>query len=376
MAKTLTTAEWIDVWHDDKIMRPLGRDILKALYAFPHHKASAKQLGEALKKPWQTFNLEMGHLIGRKIAEHYDLELTQRENREYKFWDIFFEGEEDGELFDWILRPELAEALVAVGAVEKKNNYFLYTWKPSKFAWDIAFAKEQIQRQGFYETIWGTKRTNLSIGDHFFLIKLEKNKGIMASGIISGLPYPAPERNTGYNVVPLRFDAIQDVDEDYITLEELQSLGDTNWTTQSEGIIIDPKTAEKIELRWNQIINRSYSEDFSLPGLPAVISGIEGGRRTITVTAVERNPANRAACLAHWGDSCVACGFNFGKEYGSKAEGYIHVHHHNLLAESGEILTDPIHDMSPLCPNCHAVAHLNRPPYSIDELKAMQKNPR
>jgi Mrr N-terminal domain len=128
----------------------------------------------------------------------------------------------------------------------------------------------------------------------------------------------------------------------------------------------------RIDIGNNHNEVNEQSDDLSLSGGSFVIGGPEGGRRSVMVTVVERNPKNREACLNHWGYQCRVCGFDFGHEFGNDAKGYIHVHHHNLVAESGEIVTDPINDMSPLCPNCHAVAHLKRPPYRIEELKAMR----
>ncbi|MDY6960261.1 MAG: HNH endonuclease, partial [Halobacteriota archaeon] len=30
---------------------------------------------------------------------------------------------------------------------------------------------------------------------------------------------------------------------------------------------------------------------------------------------------------------------------------------------------DPVNDLRPVCPNCHAVLHKKKPPYTIEELK-------
>jgi hypothetical protein len=122
----------------------------------------------------------------------------------------------------------------------------------------------------------------------------------------------------------------------------------------------------------NQNKEHETIDDMSLPGRSYMIAGSEGGRRSVTVTRSERNPKNRQACLNHHGYKCLVCGFDFEWEFGDKAKKYIHVHHHNLLAETGEVVSDPINEMSPLCPNCHAVAHLKRPPYTIPELKEMR----
>ena len=105
------------------------------------------------------------------------------------------------------------------------------------------------------------------------------------------------------------------------------------------------------------------------------MSGTEGGRIDVSVSVIERNPENRRKCIEHYGTICRVCGFNFNEVYGADiAKGFIHVHHHERLADAGEKAVDPITDMSPLCPNCHAAAHFKTPPFTIGELKGMRYN--
>ncbi|HTW59082.1 MAG TPA: hypothetical protein VMD99_13200 [Terriglobales bacterium] len=99
----------------------------------------------------------------------------------------------------------------------------------------------------------------------------------------------------------------------------------------------------------------------------------EGISKTVSVTVYERNPIARQQCIAHYGATCFACGFSFGDVYGETAEGFIHVHHLKAVARAGERKVDPIKDLRPICPNCHAVIHLQNPPLSIVELKRMLK---
>jgi 5-methylcytosine-specific restriction protein A len=37
---------------------------------------------------------------------------------------------------------------------------------------------------------------------------------------------------------------------------------------------------------------------------------------------------------------------------------------------------DPIADLRPVCPNCHAVIHLNKQPFTIEDVQAMVKRSR
>ncbi|HXI12317.1 MAG TPA: HNH endonuclease [Thermoanaerobaculia bacterium] len=99
---------------------------------------------------------------------------------------------------------------------------------------------------------------------------------------------------------------------------------------------------------------------------------IEGAFRQIQINAYERNPIARRRCIEAHGHACVVCQFVFGSIYGPLAEGYIHVHHLVPLSQTGvEHEVDPANDLRPVCPNCHAVAHLRNPPYTIEELCGM-----
>ena len=90
------------------------------------------------------------------------------------------------------------------------------------------------------------------------------------------------------------------------------------------------------------------------------------------VKRYERSRINRAACIELHGPVCVICGFIFGKEYGSNAEGFIHVHHVNPLSlMQGEYVLNPAEDLIPICPNCHAIVHRKIPPHTPEEVKAM-----
>jgi 5-methylcytosine-specific restriction protein A len=51
-------------------------------------------------------------------------------------------------------------------------------------------------------------------------------------------------------------------------------------------------------------------------------------------------------------------------------EGVIHVHHLRELATLGkEYEVDPINDLRPVCPNCHAILHTSTPAMTINQLR-------
>jgi hypothetical protein len=123
----------------------------------------------------------------------------------------------------------------------------------------------------------------------------------------------------------------------------------------------------------------SYAVVRELPGivylpdeLPFWPEYPEGAVHQVTVDAYERNPAARVACLKHHGTSCVVCGFNFAGTYGKIGDGFIHVHHLTPLAAIKQgYNVDPIANLRPVCPNCHAMLH--RANLSIENLTDLVK---
>lgn len=98
----------------------------------------------------------------------------------------------------------------------------------------------------------------------------------------------------------------------------------------------------------------------------------EGALQQVTVNAYERNPAARAACIAHYGPTCQVCSMNFEAVYGEIGVGFMHVHHVKPLSGIGrEYEVDPIEDLIPVCPNCHAMLHRYEPPLSAARLRAI-----
>lgn len=122
------------------------------------------------------------------------------------------------------------------------------------------------------------------------------------------------------------------------------------------------------------MIRRSHIAEESLLLLPDEIDEAEkypeGAKKQITVNAYERNTKARAGCIAYYSYNCSVCGMNFQEAYGEIGAEYIHVHHIKPVSEiAGEYQVNPIEDLRPVCPNCHAMLHRKSPPYSLDEIK-------
>lgn len=98
----------------------------------------------------------------------------------------------------------------------------------------------------------------------------------------------------------------------------------------------------------------------------------EGAVRRVSVNAYERNPRARARCIEAYGTACCICGTSLDAVYGDAAKGFIHVHHLRPLSEiAGEYEVDPVEDLRPVCPDCHAVIHLGGEHRSIEEVRGM-----
>lgn len=136
------------------------------------------------------------------------------------------------------------------------------------------------------------------------------------------------------------------------------------------------KPKEEIEQIWNALVSHYERtrgiEAVDLAEQIDISPLVEGAKKRVFVNAYERNLTARAQCLATHGVVCVICGFSFGKRYGLVAEGYIHVHHLKPLSEiNTSYIVDPTRDLRPVCPNCHAVIHRRKPPFTLDEVRDM-----
>jgi len=138
--------------------------------------------------------------------------------------------------------------------------------------------------------------------------------------------------------------------------------------------------AKAIRERWNlpggkspvDSTRQTPSQDYS-----------EGGRISSLVERIERDPRARSKCIKHWGAWCQVCKFDFEKTYGLIGTGFIHVHHHRrrLASMTGKHKVDPVKDLIPLCPNCHAMVHAKKEMLTIAQLRkhlalASGRNPR
>ena len=105
---------------------------------------------------------------------------------------------------------------------------------------------------------------------------------------------------------------------------------------------------------------------------PVTTGETEGKVIQTLATKYERKRLNREACIQLKGTRCLACGFDFAEAYGPLGIGYIEIHHTKPVASIGGQYSLNIEtDLVPLCANCHAMAHREEPPVTVERLQSL-----
>lgn len=121
------------------------------------------------------------------------------------------------------------------------------------------------------------------------------------------------------------------------------------------------------EIYEKNVSETNFLDEISLENLPPLAEGVV---KQVSVNRYERNRKARNICIAYHGTKCKICEFDFEKVYGPIGKNKIHVHHIKPIAKIGHgYIIDPIHDLIPVCPNCHTIIHSKNEPFSIDEVK-------
>lgn len=262
---------------------------------------------------------------------------------------------------------------------------YLLTWNAKFFQFDN-FDKEikRVLHDEFSGWYWscGVTRT-IQKGDRLFLIRLGRPpKGIVASGWATSnirvLPHwdsRLAKRGKTSRYVRFKPDIVLNPENEVILpLSELQKgvFKEMHWDTQGSGKRIPDHIARELEKRWMRLIGKHSLIISSLPEEdllnPTTFS--EGGRKQVSLNIYERNSRAREACIRHYGYDCFICGFNFERTYGEVGKNYIHVHHRVPLSKIGKkYRLNPIRDLRPVCPNCHAMIHRNSDALPLEELR-------
>ena len=265
------------------------------------------------------------------------------------------------------------------GNSANSTSTYILKWNPKVFNWsDLPEVVEQIRRRGFIKMRWSCGSTKrIKRNNRVYLLRATiAPRGIVASGVVTKEPHKWGKRSGFY--VEVCFDSLLNADcECVLSLERLQSgnLAKAPWTVQGSGKSIPPKTAAALESVWREFLKTRRQTSVALAEeVLAARSYPEGATKQISVNVYERNPEARRRCISHYGCSCLVCGFNFKKNFGELGTGFIHVHHLKPLGEiKKEYQVNPIKDLRPVCPNCHAMIHRDAEALSIQKLKQLIK---
>lgn len=257
---------------------------------------------------------------------------------------------------------------------------FLLTWHPGRWPWrDLVGALDDLATAGVVHERWSVgNRRDLPPGSRLFLMRLgEDPKGLVGSGWSTSEPNQDPhwdgERAGAGDLtwfVGLDFDVLQEaplVSLDVLTQPPFDGV---SWTPQASGVEIPPPVAAAVESAW--------AKRTAGPAVGVFVDAVptgpfpEGALRRISVNSYERDERARRACIAHHGPACAVCSFSFHAVYGDAFRDFIHVHHLRPVSELGvNYLIDPIRDLRPVCPNCHAAIHRRRPHFTVEELRSL-----
>jgi 5-methylcytosine-specific restriction protein A len=266
---------------------------------------------------------------------------------------------------------------------------YLLTWNPERWQWTyLRDSIAEIEKQGYCQESWSSGvTTKIRPGDRVFLMKLGKQKprGIVASGWATSDVYPGAHWDNAKLAkgltalyIDVHFDTILDPEKEIFPRERLRSGVYTkmDWEPQASGRTFPEDVAIQLEKDWAEFLDREIPQHELVLAdeADAEKTYIEGATKQVTINYYERSAEARSICIGHYGLHCSVCGFHFESVYGEIGAGFIHVHHLKPLSEVKKgYRLNPIRDLRPVCPNCHAMLHRSTPALAIEELKALLK---
>jgi len=382
---------FVEILQDKQLLRTDDLKIFQTIYSLDNQEASATDLARIIG--WTDKGAVVGRIVGLgiRIIKKYDIQQREREDGSKVFWDFFFTGYDKGTFFIYKLKPELKEALEECGLINNakpiaiQNTYLLF-WNPKKWTWDTLEQDiEQVDLTGKCSQRWSCGNIkSIQAGDRIFLVKLgTEPKGLIAAGFATSTPFREKHwsvENKEALYINIDFEVLLNPEkEPILTVEMLRMrsvLQKQNWSPQSS-TSLKPELVDELEAVWFEFLTtQNIRHNPFIPTYNKTQKTYsEGTVNQVSVTKYERNPFARKECLDYYGFSCSVCDFNFEKYYGSIGFKFIHVHHLTQVATiKQEYKVNPIKDLRPVCPNCHAMLHKQNPPLTIDELKQQIKN--
>jgi len=335
------------------------RRLLAVQYHAPGRQVTAPQLAQLaeVEGGYSVVNAHYGRL-GRMFCdntgERPDVRQSSPNRGKERLWATWSEGWSGPDGFVWQMLPQVAEALEQLGWVYDET---ITLPAPATFTPPTAnqYAAALGATTGLTDRHYQLLRIHYQAPERTTTAKrLAELMGYRRYSVANA-QYGRLARLIGeqldYNPDPQRLGTL-------VTFDKRQ--GEWHW-------IMRPEVAQALELLgWVEGFGVLLPEEIAAAAEPMV----EGTRCRVLVSAYERDPEARRQCITAHGTTCSVCEFSFGAVYGEVAEGFIHVHHLRPLSEvGGAHQVDPVKDLRPVCPNCHAVLHHRVPAYSIQDVR-------
>jgi 5-methylcytosine-specific restriction protein A len=261
----------------------------------------------------------------------------------------------------------------------------ILAWDPDRRnGWTHAAAVELVTETGQCLATWNAAgQGDIPSGTEAWLwLRARTRSGLLGHGTVVSEDLPAetpggPPLGTGgeedapataMRHIRVAFDALLPVGDQVPPRILAEAVPGLNWDGQDlPDVIRDAHVETSIRNVWKEFGPAPASD----PTYPVPGTYPEKAVSRVQVNRNERSPDARRICVAHHGESCAACGFSFETAYGEVGRGFIQVHHIVPASQiGGEYQLDPVADLVPLCPNCHAMAHLGvGTPRTVAELR-------
>lgn len=279
---------------------------------------------------------------------------------------------------------EDAFEFLVTAAIEMKHEFAKYHSAIKKY-WLVSWNEQDFRLHDFmekYDTIdWNNIANNqFNIGDVVYLYCSYPEQSIRYKMVVTRTEVPEEEEiddedfslsdtdKPSQHVYRIKRTAV--IDEPLLGYKYLLEHG-LNGSVRSPRIL----RGELLNYIKSTIAKQPSDSDFE--ELSDTDTLFEGAKKTVIVNQYERNQEARRMCIAANGYKCKVCGMDFEKSYGEIGRGFIHVHHIVPISTIGEeYQLDPVKDLVPVCPNCHAMLHrgIDGKVLTVDELKKLISN--
>ncbi len=173
----LTSQDWIKFITDDSLTSDEVRKLLVAWYNAENHESSCKQMSDLLGDTYSKYNAVIMNYC--KVICNY-LNVVVDDEGENKYFPILMDGHtsiyKDSQVYNWILKDEVCEALESLGLVggQKIEDAKYESYAPDDFVNDVFISKEEYEE--IYELLLRKKNIILQgspgVGKSFMAKKI------------------------------------------------------------------------------------------------------------------------------------------------------------------------------------------------------------